>query len=200
MAKQHSTVALFIGSPRRNGNCVALADRLCQGVRQSGIEPDIFFLDDLDIRYCDGCDQCRVKTARGCHIKDDMRSIYPVIRAAKGIVFASPVYWASVSGQTKVFLDRCYALGGPEGHDMDGKSYGIILTYAGRDPFRSGAINAVRSFQDSFGSQILGFVYGTAHHPGEIKANIEIMDKAHTLGGQIGKACLDREVKTSLSS
>jgi hypothetical protein len=87
----------------------------------------------------------------------------------------------------KVVMDRCFALGGPEGHDMEGKHYGIILTFANTDPFKSGTINAIRTFQDSFSSGIVDIICGNALEAGEIKQNRELMDRAYELGRQLAK-------------
>jgi len=65
-------------------------------------------------------------------------------------VIASPIYWFTVSAQTKLFMDRWYALGGDDGYALAGKQFGIVLAYADADPFTSGAVNALRTFQDAF--------------------------------------------------
>ena len=66
-----------------------------------------------------------------------------------------------------------------------GKNFAIILTYADPDPFVSGAVNALRSFQDIcryLGANIEGMVYGSAYGAGEIKENQDVMEKALLLG------------------
>ena len=71
---------------------------------------------------------------------------------------------------------------------MKDKRIGIVLTYADSDPFSSGAVNAIRTFQDAFayvGAPITGMVYGRASEPGEIANNSELMDKAFVLGKQL---------------
>ena len=63
-----------------------------------------------------------------------------------------------------------------------------MLTYGDSDPFNSGAVNALRTFQDAFGyvrAKIVGTVYGSADKPGEIKENQALMDKAYRLGKQL---------------
>ena len=80
-----------------------------------------------------------------------MAPLYSKLRQAEAIVIATPVYWFTVSAQTKLFMDRWYAMGGDEGYPFKGKKFGIILTYADEDPFRSGAVNALRTFQDALG-------------------------------------------------
>ena len=61
-------------------------------------------------------------------------------------------------------MDRLYAFGAEGYKPLKGKRIGIILTYGDADPFTSGAVNALRSFQDAFayvGAPIKGMVYGT---------------------------------------
>jgi len=69
-----------------------------------------------------------------------------------------------------------------------GKNLVIILTYGGDDVFESGAINAIRSFQDMcryVGANVRGIIYGSAGEAGEIRNNRELMEKAYSLGSRI---------------
>ena len=65
-------------------------------------------------------------------------------------MIASPIYWFTISAQTKLFIDRWYALESSQGSVLKGKQFGILLTYGDDDPYTSGAINAIRTFQDMF--------------------------------------------------
>ncbi|NNL31904.1 MAG: flavodoxin family protein, partial [Flavobacteriaceae bacterium] len=179
---------ILLGSPRKNGNSIALAKQVEQSAKDSGANVENFYLHGMDIQFCTGCSKCRKKTSKNCVIDDDMQLLYPKLRKAQAIVFASPIYWAHVSGQMKVFMDRCFALGGPEGHDMEGKRYGILLTYANTDHFKSGTINAIRTFQDSFSTGIVDIVCGNAMEAGKIKENKIIMDRAYALGEHHAKS------------
>jgi multimeric flavodoxin WrbA len=123
-------------------------------------------------------------------INDDMQILYPKLRQADGVVIASPIYWFTVSAQTKMFMDRWYAFGGSEEYAaLAQKRIGIVLTYGDLDPFASGAVNAIRTFQDTFNyvkSRIVGMVYGSASEAGEIGNNQDLMEKAYELGRQLG--------------
>jgi multimeric flavodoxin WrbA len=104
------------------------------------------------------------------------------------LVIASPVYWFTVSAQTKLFMDRCYALIDADGWIFRGKKIGIVMSFGDSDPFDSGAVNAFRTFQDGFnyvGAEIVGFVYGSASDPGEIRDNQQVMTKAYKLGRKL---------------
>jgi len=142
----------------------------------------------MDIKPCSACDFCISDTALDCNINDDMEQLYPVLRESDALIIASPIYWFTVSAQTKLFIDRCYALGGPQGYALKGKKAGIILTYGDSDPFNSGAVNAIRMFQDAFayvGVRIVDMVYGSALKAGEIESNRQLMTRAYQMGKRL---------------
>ena len=114
-----------------------------------------------------------------------MNQLYPLLKKSHSIVIASPIYWFDISAQSKIFIDRLYAVGVGQNNIFDGKKFGIVLSFADSDVFDSGAVNVLRSFQDMcryLGATIEGMVYGRADIAGEIKENKEIMEKAYLLG------------------
>ena len=55
-------------------------------------------------------------------------------------------------------------------------------------PFTSGAINAIRAFQDMFRyvkANLVGIVYGSASKAGEIQSQQELMERAYKLGQKL---------------
>jgi len=181
-------VLIVLGSPRKKGNSAALADQAKKGAEECGASVETLFLQGMKISPCTACDACQKSPAAGCVIEDDMEPVYDKLRKADAIVIASPVYWFNMSAQTKLFMDRCYALGGGDGHALKGKRVGILLTYADSDPFSSGAVNAIRTFQDAFryiGAEITGILYGSASIAGEIRSNRDLMKKARELGKEL---------------
>jgi multimeric flavodoxin WrbA len=186
---ENPTLVILKGSPRESGNSAILAERVAAGASESGASVESFYLHDMEIQPCDACDSCQGVADLDCIIEDDMQTLYPRLREADAVVYASPVYWFTVSAQMKTFMDRCYGLAGNtaelEEHALAGKRIGIVLTYAGDDPFDSGAVNAIRTFQDMFNyisAEIVGVVYGSAEGAGEIRSNREVMEKAYELG------------------
>jgi len=182
------SILIFKGSPRKNGNSSALADRVAAGARDAGAEVEILFLHDLDIRPCDACDAC-LETEGVCIIKDDMQAIYPKLLQADGIVFASPVYWFTISAQLKLCIDRWYGLQSSGWKRMTGKQVGIVLTYGDKDLVASGGINAIKTFDSMFRflrMDIVGQVYGTAMDIGDVQKNPELMQQAYQLGQRLG--------------
>lgn len=178
-------VLVFLGSPRKKGNSAVLAEQVMDGARAAGAEVESFYLHGMKIKPCTGCDACRSKNQRDCILKDDMTPLYSKLRKADAIVMATPVYWFTVSAQTKLFMDRWYAMGGEGGYPFKGKKFGIVLAYGDEDPFCSGAVNALRTFEDALGyvgAEIVGMIYGSAGKAGEIKKNKTLLKKAYQMG------------------
>ncbi len=179
-------VLVFKGSPRENGNSSALADRAAQGAKAAGAEVETFSLHGMDINPCDACDICQETGV--CVLKDDMQALYPKLAQADAIIIASPIYWFTMSAQTKLFIDRWYALKSPLGNPLKGKPFGILLTYGDTDPYSSGAINAIRTFQDMFryiGANLRGLVYGTAMEAGDALKQPDLIERAYKLGQKL---------------
>ena len=119
-----------------------------------------------------------------------MQMLYPKLRSADAIVVASPIYWFTLSAQAKLCIDRWYALEGPGGSALAGKQFGLVLTYGDVDPYTSGAINAIRTFQDMcryIKADLAGIVYGTASDPGEIQSQAKVLERAYQLGQRLGQ-------------
>ena len=182
MAK--SIIAL-ISSPRKNGNSTLLAQKIADGAKAAGARVETVNLHRMNIKPCTACDKCHTADDKFCIIKDDMQKLDKKILSADALIYASPIYWFTVSAQLKLFMDRCYALGGPSGYALKGKKMAVALTYGDNDPFRSGAVNALRTFQDAFAyveARLVGSVYGTGLEPGDILKNKAVMKEAFELG------------------
>lgn len=101
-----SKVTIFIGSPRKNGSTAILAEEARRGLMEQGIETEIIFLNDLNIRGCQACYYCKKNDVAACAVKDDMQTIYQLIEESDGLIIATPIYFAGVTAQTKAWLDR----------------------------------------------------------------------------------------------
>lgn len=183
-------ITVLLGSPRNDSNSALLAEQLAEGARERGAGVELLNLSGMSIAPCTGCDSCQVNPGSGCVTDDEMQPVYEKLKSSDAVVFATPIYWFSVSAQTKTAIDRLYAIGGGDTNVLGGKSFGIILTYADEDPFVSGAANAVRMFQDMaayIGARIKGVVYGSAHAPGEIRSNTTVIEEARELGRKLAR-------------
>jgi len=154
----------ILGSSRKGGNTEILLDVALQEARQMGSSVSKITLRDKVIAPCDGCLGC-ARTGE-CVLQDDMREVYKEIREADGIIWASPVYFWSMSGLTKNALDRTYALLFPK-LQQAGKIGGLILVAASR-----GCVSASNPFHMYFSYNHMfttEFAMAWAHEKGEIE-------------------------------
>ena len=95
------------GSPRNGATEYILKDALGT-LELKGLHTSFFTVRDKKINFCRHCDHCLKH--KECIINDDMKILYGLLKQAKGIIIATPVYNGGVSAQTKALLDRCRAL------------------------------------------------------------------------------------------
>jgi multimeric flavodoxin WrbA len=188
--KNQKHVIALLGSPRKKGNSTVLAKQIISGVESVGAKVETVYLNGLNVKPCQGCYACKKKNSTGCAVDDDMQSLYPKLKESDAWIIASPVYWFSMSAQTKIFMDRCFALWNEdqELNPLYKKRIAIAMSYGDSDPFNSGCVNALRSFQDAYryaGAEIIGMVYGSADEPGEISSNAELMTQAKEIGKKL---------------
>ncbi len=185
MAKK---VLVLLGSPRRKGNSATLAEQITRGAKSGKARVETIYLHGKDITPCKACMGCQKKGSKGCSIRDEMQEIYLKLIEADAWVIASPVYWFTMSAQTKIFMDRCFALPAYHKDPFRGKRIAIAMTYGDEDSFTSGCVNALRTFQDAYGyteSPIVGMVYGSAMDAGRIRSNEKVMQDAFDLGKKL---------------
>lgn len=97
-------VVIISSSPRAGGNSETLANEFARGARDAGNSVEVIRLRDYNLKYCIGCYAC--KNSGQCFQNDGMNEISQKLLKADVIVFATPVYYYSMSGQLKVFIDR----------------------------------------------------------------------------------------------
>ena len=96
-------VVVISSSLRVNSNSEILAKEFVKGAkRNSNVE--LINLKDYEIQYCKGCLACQ-NTGR-CVIDDGVKDIIDKVKNADVIVFTTPIYYYSISGQLKTLLDR----------------------------------------------------------------------------------------------
>lgn len=97
-------VVVISSTPRKNGNSYLLSKEFARGASESGHDVEFINLCDYNISYCIGCYACH-KTGK-CFKDDGMNELGEKLVNADVICFATPVYFYSMSGQLKVFIDR----------------------------------------------------------------------------------------------
>lgn len=174
-------VLIISASPRKNGNSDILCDRFAKGAEESGHQPEKVFLASQAIGYCRGCGVCN--DTHKCVQKDDMADILDKMVNADVIVLATPVYFYSMDGQMKTFIDRTV----PRYTEIKDKDFYFIMTAADteRDNLNR-TMETFRGFTEDClnGAKEAGIIYGTgAWQTGEIKTTA-----AYNEAYEMGKA------------
>ena len=94
------------GSPREQATDYVLKEAL-RMLKEKGFETCFWTVRGKRVGFCTHCDFCLKN--KECAFKDDMQEVYALLKDAKGIIFATPVYNGGVSAQTKAIMDRCRA-------------------------------------------------------------------------------------------
>ena len=126
-------ILILNGSPRPNGNTVSLIEEFTRGAESAGNTVTRFNLKEMDIRSCIGCFKGGKDPASPCVQKDDMSRIYPAYMEADIVVFASPMYYWSVTSQLKVAFDRLFAVAESDPNDQNPRKDCIMLMAAEGD-------------------------------------------------------------------
>jgi multimeric flavodoxin WrbA len=95
------------GSPRKQATEHVLGEALSL-LGKTGFKTEFFTVRGKNIGFCQHCDYCLRN--KECKLKDDMYTLYTLLREAEGLVIATPVYNGGISAQTKAVMDRCRAL------------------------------------------------------------------------------------------
>ena len=175
-------VLIISASPRRQGNSDTLCDQFAKGAKEAGHQVEKINLQDKKINFCLGCGACN--STHICVQKDDMKPLLDKMIVADVIVLATPVYFYSMNGQLKTFIDRCV----PRYTEMTNKDFYFILTAA--DTERKNmkrTVEALRGFSEDCleGTHEKGIIYGVgAWQRGEIE-NTSAFEEAY----QMGKRC-----------
>jgi multimeric flavodoxin WrbA len=180
------SVVILKGSPREKGNSSTLADQAAAGAKDAGAQVESFYLHGMNIRGCDGCDDCRLTGV--CVAGDDMQKLYPRLLAADAIVLASPIYWFTFSAQLKMCIDRWYSLWNYKNDVFKSKTFGVILTFGDTDVYTSGAINAIHTFETMFRyiqADVVDWVYGSLSDIGDAQKHPDLMEKAYRMGRRL---------------
>jgi len=142
------TIVVF-GSSRRNGNTGKLVDWIAQK-----LDVTIIDLSEKEISPYDYDHK---------NMNDDFISTMDTVLAHKKIIFASPVYWYSMSAHMKIFIDRISDFLSVEelkdkGRALRGKVGYVVCTSISPEADAS----FVNAFKDTFG--YLGMKYGGHIH------------------------------------
>ena len=186
----------IIGSPKKNGNVDLLVSQVLQGVKSQRAETDKIYLNDLHIKPCQSCGVDPFP--KYCLFDDDMKEVYTALESCDVVVLGSPVYFDTVSAQTKLMIDRCNCLmpyvkraNGTCGIErrMKKRKKGIFIAVAGTDQEFNTIQVTVKGFFNWTNTELVETILypSDSSELGSVKNYRERMNQAFDVGVRIAK-------------
>lgn len=175
-------VLIISSSPRKGGNSETLAASFAKGAEEIGHKVETIYLREKNYGFCKGCLAC-LKLGH-CVIDDYAVEIAARMHDADVLVFATPVYYYSVSGQLKTMLDRANPL-----FDSDyafTKAYLLAAAAEDGEETVEGTVKAVQGWVDCFERcELAGTVFaGGVNGIGDI-AGHPALEEAYQMGKEV---------------
>ncbi|HRU28903.1 MAG TPA: flavodoxin family protein [Treponema sp.] len=172
----------FNGSPRKEGNTHKALESLAAELTKEGIEVSIIQVGDRPIRGCLACGGCAKNKNERCVINDEVNDWIQIMKAADGIVIASPVHFASIGATMKCFLDRAFYVSSSNGNLFRHKVGAALVAVR-----RSGGVAAYNQLNNYLlyaemlipGSNYWNVIHGAV--PGEVTQDEEGMQTLRIL-------------------
>ena len=189
----------LMGSPRRQGNTELLLDKALEGAREAGAEVEKVLVSKLKISPCLEIYAC-LKDGN-CFIKDDMQLLYKKLLEADHVVFASPIFFYSITSQAKAIVDRCQALWARRhvlgmGKEDKRERRGVFVSVGatqGQKLF-DGAVLTVKYFFDAIGVKYAGdLLVRGIDDKGQIEERPAALQDAFRLGQELVSVSRDAE-------
>lgn len=135
------------GGGRAHGNTAQLVEQFKQGAEEAGNQIEVISLIKHQVNGCLGCNACRY--GKPCVQNDCFNEMIPKIMEADCIVFASPLYYWSISSRLKAFLERFYSIAQSDPHPAMGR----VEKYPEKDSalLMTAATNTFWAFEQSVG-------------------------------------------------
>lgn len=164
-------ILVLNGSPRSNGNTVAMIDAFSEGAKTKGHKVKVIDVCNKKISGCLACEYCHTKGNGTCVQRDDMQEIYDELEKSEMLVLASPIYYFTLSGQLQCAIHRTYAVGIPKNL----KKSMLILSSGSDDVFDGSIYEYEKSIVQYMKLQNMGIykAYGSQNKSQKVLAQLK---------------------------
>lgn len=177
-------VVAFNGSARKEGNTKLALETALAELRAEGMDTELISLAGKKLHGCRACFKCFENKDRRCALNDDeANNLIAKMLDADGIIIGSPVYFASLTTETKALIDRAGIVAKGNG-EMFSRKVGASIAVARR----AGAVSTFDEINRFFfisGMIVPGSTYwniGIALAPGDVQKDEEGMETFRNLG------------------
>ena len=124
-------VTAFMGSARSSGSTHWLLNRVIEGFNNHKSDNMVFNKVDLYNYEIKPIARSFIESTESKIPDDGMKELIPMILTSKVVVLATPVYWFTVSGIMKNFMDRWYDFSDNKGKlNLEGKGIAVVTAHA----------------------------------------------------------------------
>lgn len=177
------TIAVIYGGNRQNGNTESLTKLAIQGLDVEEVYlKDYLIKPIIDMRH---------EEEGFPEVNDDYNSIIDRILPHDILIFSTPIYWYSMTGTMKNFIDRwSQTLKDPNYPDFKSKmasKKAYIIAVGGDQPNIKG-LPMIQQFQHIFdyvGTTFKGYIIGEGNRPGEIFQDLKALSTAELLNKKL---------------
>ncbi|HMK49455.1 MAG TPA: flavodoxin family protein [Thermodesulfovibrionales bacterium] len=102
-------IIAFNGSPRKEWNTATLLAKALEGAASQGAKTELVHLYDLNYKGCISCFACKTRGGKSygrCAVNDDLTPVFREVEKVDAVIFGSPIYFGTVSGEMKSFMER----------------------------------------------------------------------------------------------
>ena len=145
-------IAVLNGSPRKE-NTSAMVRAFMEGAKEAGHIVEEYQVGKMKIAGCLACEYCHTKGNGVCIQKDDLEKIMPAYREADMIVFASPIYYFTMTAQMEAAIQRVYCIGKPAK-----ATKAALLLSSGSPGVYDGAIAQFKAYMGYAGIEVAGVI------------------------------------------
>ena len=168
-------IAILDGSPRKK-NTAAAVGVFADCARECGHEVEVLKVGTMNIAGCKACEYCHGKGEGACIQKDDMEKVIEAYKDCDVVVFASPVYYFTMTAQMEAAIQRVYCIGKPPK-----ATKAALLLSSGSPNVYDGAIGQYKSMLAYMGIEDAGIVTAAGEENGTDEKVAEIRAIAEAL-------------------
>ncbi len=173
------TIAVIYGGSRPNGNAESLTKVAIQGLDVEEVYLKDYFIEPINDK--------RHAEEGFPEVNDDYNFIIDRILPHDILIFSTPIYWYSMTGTMKNFIDRWSQTlkdtKYPDFKEQLSKKGAYVIAVGGDNPYIKG-LPMIQQFQyifDFVGISFEGYIIGEGNRPGDIAQDFNALSAAEQL-------------------
>ena len=135
----------FNCSPKKDGNTAHMLKEVFAELEKEGIETELVQVGGKDLKACKACGKCREIKNMECVQKDEANDFLKKMIEADGIIIGTPTYFADLTPEAKILMDRCGYVARSNGNPLKRKVGAAVVAVR-----RAGSIHAFDSVNHFF--------------------------------------------------